>query len=40
VLVPRPVTAPLGGAALRDGPLIAWCHRVIDSALDLPRVPA
>ncbi|MFW6204627.1 MAG: transcription-repair coupling factor, partial [Actinomycetota bacterium] len=33
MLVPRPKTAPVGGAPLRDVELLAWARRVIDDVL-------
>ena len=34
ILVPRPRTAAVGGAPLRDGALLAWCRQVLDSVVD------
>jgi transcription-repair coupling factor (superfamily II helicase) len=34
ILVPRPRTAAVGGAPLRDGALLTWCRQVLDSAVD------
>ncbi len=34
ILVPRPKTAPVGGAPLRDEELLDWCRRVIDDVVD------
>ncbi|MDQ3663215.1 MAG: transcription-repair coupling factor, partial [Actinomycetota bacterium] len=36
ILVPRPATAPVGGQALRDLPLLRWCRTVIDEVVDSP----
>ncbi len=38
ILVPRPRTAPVGGALLKDEALLAWCRQLIESVLD--RRPA
>ena len=34
ILVPRPRTAPVGGALLKDEALLAWCRELIESVLD------
>ena len=34
ILVPRPMTALVGGAPLRDEALLDWCRRVVDDVLD------
>ncbi len=39
ILVPRPKTAPVGGALLTDAPLLDWCRGVVDTVVD-PAPPA
>ncbi len=39
VLVPRPVTARVGGKPVRDLPLLEWCRQVIDAIVDPPGAP-
>ena len=34
VLVPRPLTKPIGGQPIRDLELLAWATVVIDTVLD------
>ena len=34
ILVPRPMTAVVGGKPLRDEALLAWAREVVDSVLD------
>jgi transcription-repair coupling factor (superfamily II helicase) len=38
ILVPRPMTAVVGGKPLRDEALLAWAREVVDVVLD--RAPA
>ena len=33
ILVPRPKTAAIGGAAVRDGDLLRWCTDVVTNIL-------
>jgi transcription-repair coupling factor (superfamily II helicase) len=41
ILVPRPVTRPVGGQPLRDQELLQWCTRLIDDVIAEPvGVPA
>ena len=37
VLVPKPMTKPLGGQPLRDVELLAWAQQLLDSVLEQPQ---